>query len=61
VELTVEKADGSLAFVDAVNGGLSKQGKVGAGLGVCSWLTEGVISTALLAFLCLLLSVQAWM
>lgn len=28
VELTVEKADGSLAFVDTVNGGLSKQGKV---------------------------------
>jgi hypothetical protein len=29
VELTVEKADGSLSFVDTVNGGLSKQGKVG--------------------------------
>jgi len=30
VELTVEKADDSLAFVDNVNGGLSKQAKVGA-------------------------------
>lgn len=28
VELTVEKSDDSLAFVDTVNGGLSKQGKV---------------------------------
>lgn len=28
MELTVEKADDSLAFVDAVNGGLSKQTKV---------------------------------
>ncbi|WIA35054.1 hypothetical protein OEZ86_003543 [Tetradesmus obliquus] len=28
VQLTVEKADGSLAFVDTVNGGLSKQGQV---------------------------------
>lgn len=28
VELTVEKADASLAFVDNVNGGLAPQGKV---------------------------------
>jgi hypothetical protein len=28
VELTVEKSDDSLAFIDTVNGGLSKQGKV---------------------------------
>jgi hypothetical protein len=28
VQLTVEKGDGSLAFVDRVNGGLSSTGKV---------------------------------
>jgi hypothetical protein len=33
VELTVEKADDSLAFVDRANGGLSKQGKVGVDCG----------------------------
>lgn len=45
VELTVEKADDSLAFVDRANGGLSKQGKVRGACGRvpdwrgrCVWL-----------------------
>lgn len=41
VELTVEKADDSLAFVDTVNGGLSKQGKVcvvQVGVDVCLYV-----------------------
>ena len=43
VELTVEKADDSLAFVDVVYGGLSKQTKVGNAIcevahQYCGWL-----------------------
>jgi hypothetical protein len=43
VVLTVEKADSSLAFIDNVNGGLSKQAKV---RGSCWASTSGDNSAA---------------